>query len=140
MDNIWYDLTEFVIESSQKSITVDTRDFHCIGCSFPMNKVNGSGSYYDKFNDLIDLIENNTIPSESIIPKSLIIPFIEKLKRIKEESNVIMLRFDGVTGGDYWIKYLRFYRIGNTDMFIATNNCTPLYWGDIELEKLVSKY
>lgn len=96
--------------------------------------------YYEKFNKLIELIESNNIPNQSIIQEKDIIPFVEKLKNIRDGANIIMLRFKDVEGGFSWIKYLRFYRIGDTDEFIATNNCIPIHWRDIDKSKLISKY
>lgn len=134
----WVTLEEMHISSENNCISVDTRDFHCI--CHKIDFVKGEGSYYEKFNHLIDLINENNIPYESIIDETEIVGFINKMKSIRDEANVIMLRFNNVVGGFSWIKYIRFYRIGNTSKFIVTNNCTPLYWKQIEKEKLIKLF
>ena len=98
--NDWIPLDELVISEKENCITVDTRDFHCISHKIDMTKV--KGNYYEKYNSLIDLINDNKIPSECVINENEIIPFINKLKNIRDEANIIMLRFNNVIGGDIY--------------------------------------
>lgn len=103
-----------------------------------MTKV--KGNYYEKYNSLIDLINDSKIPSECIINENEIIPFINKLKNIRDEANIIMLRFNNVIGGASWIKYVRFYRKGDTSNFIVTNDSIPLYWKEINKDNLIKLF
>ena len=136
--NDWIPFDELVISEKENCITVDTRDFHCISNKIDMTKV--KGNYYEKYNSLIDLINDNKIPYECLINENEIIPFINKLKNIRDEANIIMLRFNNVIGGASWIKYVRFYRKGVTSTFIVTNNCIPLYWKEINKDNLIKLF
>lgn len=80
--NDWIPLDELVISEKENCITVDTRDFHCISHTTDMTKV--KCNYYEKYNSLIDLINNNKIPYECVINENEIIPFINKLKNIRQ--------------------------------------------------------
>lgn len=136
--NDWITLDELVISEKENCITVDTRDFHCISHKIDMTKV--KGNYYEKYNSLIDLINDNKIPSECVINENEIIPFINKLKNIRDEANIIMLRFNNVIGGASWIKYVRFYRERDASNFIVTNDCIPLYWKEINKDNLIKLF
>ena len=115
------------------SFHVDTRNFMCMYTIDPLEKYDGDDDrYYNKFNDLYDLINGDEdIDEKYLIDKNDVLSFVFTIREIRNLNDAIIVRFDE-KGCDWWVKYLRFYPYKGR--YVVTNDCLPIEW-----RKLTSK-
>jgi hypothetical protein len=50
------------------------------------------------------------------------------LREIKNYANEPILRFNGVLGCGFWLKYVRMYKINDNQFIVCNSDCVPIEW------------
>lgn len=134
----WIKIDEVEITPEINCIHCDTRTFHA-KCNIIEFKKFENDKYYElTFNKLIDFLDNtNHIDEKYLIDINDIIPFCQKLRDIKLHSKELVLRFNGVEGCGFWLKYVRMYRINEEQFIVCNMDSKPIEWRLLSKDNVV---
>lgn len=126
----WIKIDEVEITPEINCIHCDTRTFHAICNIIEFKKIENDKYYELTFNKLIDFLDEhrNNIDEKYLINVNDIIPFCQKLRDIKLYSKELVLRFNGVEGCGFWLKYVRMYRINEEQFIVCNMDSKPIEW------------
>lgn len=135
----WVKIDELEITPEINCVHCDTRMFHAVCNIIEFKKIEGDRYYELTFNKLIDFIEDNkgNIDEKYLIDVDDIIPFCKHLKNIRDYSNELILRFNGVEGCGFWLKYVRMYRIDEEQFIVCNSDSKPIEWKLLSKENVV---
>lgn len=72
--------------------------------------------------------KKGNIDEKYLININEIIPFLLNLREIKNYANEPILRFNGVLGCGFWLKYVRMYKINDNQFIVCNSDCVPIEW------------
>lgn len=126
----WVKIDEMEIIPEINCIHCDTRTFHAVCNIIDFKKIENDKYYELTFKKLIDFIDEhkNNIDEKYLINVNDIIPFCQKLRDIKLYSKEFVLRFNGVEGCGFWLKYVRMYRINEEQFIVCNMDSKPIEW------------
>lgn len=135
----WIKIDEVEITPEINCIHCDTRTFHAICNIIDFKKIENDKYYELTFNKLIDFIDEhkNIIDEKYLINVNDIIPFYQKLRDIKLYSKEFVLRFNGVEGCGFWLKYVRMYRINEEQFIVCNMDAKPIEWRLLSKDNVV---
>lgn len=138
--NEWIPITKDLdFGRDSTSISCDTRVFRAIIHNTPIKLIEDDDRYYLPFNEVFSkIINNDSFDEKYLISYEEIIPFILKVKEIRDKAETIVMSFD-VENCKFWLKYIRFYKLTN-GKYVVTNDGRPFEWRKISYETLDDFY
>lgn len=134
----WIKIDEVEITPEINCIHCDTRTFHAKCNIIEFKKIENDKYYELTFNKLIDFLDNtNHIDEKYLIDINDIIPFCQKLRDIKLHSKELVLRFNGVEGCGFWLKYVRMYKINEEQFIVCNMDSKPIEWRLLSKDNVV---
>lgn len=126
----WIKIDEVEITSEINCIHCDTRTFHVKCNIIDFKKIENDRYYELTYNKFIDFLEEKkgNIDEKYLININEIIPFLLNIREIKNYANEPILRFNGVLGCGFWLKYIRMYKINDNQFIVCNSDCVPIEW------------
>lgn len=140
----WLPLKAVTDVSEANVITTDTRQFPLytklrrerFNCEDMRNEMK-ENRYYERYRTVVEIMEGITeCDDKFLIDENEVIPFLKKILVIKYESKELMLRFD-VDKCDFWLKYIRIFRVPDSTKFVVTNEGQPIEWRKLDEKNLI---
>lgn len=141
----WLPLMVITDISEANIVTTDTRMFalytilrkETLDVEAIKEEMEANNWYERNYRETIEIYQGKTeCDEEYIIKEEDVLPFLNKIYNIKNETKELMLRFE-LENCDFWVKYIRMFRFPNTNEFIVTNDGKPIKWRRISEKNLL---